>query len=70
MNDSPGGRTVSVILEPALGATVLQWILYFCPSIASVLENPTRPSLAERSECDCYSKENVYKTAKHNKEEM
>lgn len=39
--------TVSVILDPADGAMALQVILYFRPSIASVLLRPTNPSFAE-----------------------
>ena len=37
----------SVSREAAVGATVLQKMLYFSPSLANVLQNPTNPSLAE-----------------------
>ena len=42
----PGGSTSFVILEKAVGAMVLQLMLYFLPSMARVLFRPTRPSLA------------------------
>lgn len=38
----------SVNLDAATGTIVLQWILYFFPSIASVFDNPRSPSFAEK----------------------
>lgn len=45
-NNSPCGMTVWVNLDPAVGAMVLQWMLYFRPSIAIVFDRPKRPSFA------------------------
>jgi hypothetical protein len=38
--------TVSVRRDPAVGAIVLQKMLFFLPSIASVLDSPNKPNLA------------------------
>ena len=43
---TPGGRRFSVILDQAVGATVLQRMLYLAPSLETVLASPTRPSFA------------------------
>lgn len=37
----------SVRREAATGTIVLEWMLYFAPSAANVLLNPTKPSLAK-----------------------
>lgn len=42
----PGGKISSVSLDAAVGTIALQWILFFLPSIAIVLQRPTKPSLA------------------------
>jgi hypothetical protein len=42
----PGGRMSSVSLDAAVGTITLQWMLFFLPSIASVLFRPTNPILA------------------------
>lgn len=42
----PGGKISSVSLDAAVGTITLQLILFFLPSIAIVLQRPTRPSLA------------------------
>lgn len=42
----PGGRISSVSRDAAVGIITLQLILLFLPSIAIVLQRPTRPSLA------------------------
>ena len=42
----PGGKIPLVSRDPAIGTIVLQWILYFLPSKASVLHKPRRPNLA------------------------
>ena len=47
--------TVSVILDPATGAIVLTLMLFFCPSIASVLAIPNAPNLAEIKDQIFYS---------------
>jgi hypothetical protein len=39
--------TVSVILDPAIGAIVLHLMLFFRPSIAKVFDKPRAPSFAE-----------------------
>ena len=44
---TPGGITVSVILDPAIGAIVLHLMLFFWPSIAKVFDKPRAPSFAE-----------------------
>ena len=42
----PCGQTVLVRREPAIGAIVLQRMLFFWPSRANVLDRPSKPSLA------------------------
>ena len=42
----PGGIRSSVILDQAVGATVLQKTLYLAPSLETVLARPMRPSFA------------------------
>jgi len=42
----PGGKMSSVSREAAVGTITLQLILFFLPSIAIVLQRPTRPNLA------------------------
>ena len=37
---------VAVMADAATGAMALAWMLYFAPSLASVLVKPTRPNLA------------------------
>ena len=43
---SPGGKVAAVSLLQATGATVLQRMLYFSPSRASVLHKPSNAILA------------------------
>ncbi len=45
--------TVSVRREPAVGAIVLQWMFSLRPSMASVLDSPSKPSLATVGVCVC-----------------
>ena len=42
----PGGMRLAVIRDQAEGARALQVMLCLSPSLATVLENPTRPILA------------------------
>lgn len=46
MNSIPGGRMSSVSRDAAVGTITLQLMLFFLPSIAIVLQSPTKPSLA------------------------
>lgn len=46
INVVPGGKISSVSRDAAVGTITLQLILFFLPSIAIVLQRPTRPSLA------------------------
>lgn len=40
------GKMSLVIRDAAVGMITLQWMLFFAPSIARVLESPIRPILA------------------------
>jgi len=52
----PGGNTVSVIRDPAIGAITLHLMSFFFPSMAKVFVNPTIPSLAINRQQNHYSK--------------
>ena len=47
----PSGITVAVDCERATGAIMLHLMLYFLPSMLNALESPSKPSLAELTNC-------------------